>query len=617
MRQTRDFDAFYRDARDRLLVQTFALTGDLVASRRAVRDAFVVAWHRWGKLSLLDDPEAVVRPHAWQLAQRRHTARILHREKHLDEGVRATLEALGKLTVDQRRALLLTQLAAVSMTEMARELGLGVEGAERELQAGASRFSLERDVPASAIRPLLEPVAASAVGHLRWPRASIVRRAGNARRRTHTTLGVVAAVVALVGSGVAVSDGAGARPTLARGSQSDAPDASLAAQPAVELLPASSMLDATQLDQSMRTRTWSVGRTGDNSGGNGLVVPCQGARYADPDGRAALVRTFDSSRPKGQKPRTATQITELSGSTRAAIATFRTTVAWFAGCTDGRVQLLSTRTPERVADEAVLLVLRRFDDPLSTFTVGVARTGDFVTTAFVDERGGGPPDRGGTADMLSSAVGTLCVLPGAGLCGAPEPELNDRPPIPVGEDPALLSEVDLPPVGDVEQPWVGTEPVRATDNVAATRCDQASFKGRFQGARFSENVTRSYLVPEADLPAEFGITETVGALRRRQAAAFVENVRDKVSGCPDKDLGTDVELLRRSDDDDLSMSAWRLTVEVTDKRTISYLMAIVRSGTAVGQLTFVPGGGAEMSDQTFLDVAERAQERLDELPRPS
>ena len=52
------FDAFYKDARERLLLQTYALTGDLPARARAVRDAFVIAWHHWRKVSRREDPEA-------------------------------------------------------------------------------------------------------------------------------------------------------------------------------------------------------------------------------------------------------------------------------------------------------------------------------------------------------------------------------------------------------------------------------------------------------------------------------------------------------------------------------------------------------------------------------
>src|SRR6478735_3638857 len=91
MRDPEQFDAFYKDARERLLVQTFALTGDLSAARSAVRDSFVAAWHHWRKVSRLEDPESWVRPHAWAHAQRRHTTRIWHRDKSLDAGSRATL----------------------------------------------------------------------------------------------------------------------------------------------------------------------------------------------------------------------------------------------------------------------------------------------------------------------------------------------------------------------------------------------------------------------------------------------------------------------------------------------------------------------------------------------
>src|SRR5690606_1039230 len=46
---TASFDAFYKESRDRLVVQTLALTGDLAVARSAVREAFVVTWHHWRK----------------------------------------------------------------------------------------------------------------------------------------------------------------------------------------------------------------------------------------------------------------------------------------------------------------------------------------------------------------------------------------------------------------------------------------------------------------------------------------------------------------------------------------------------------------------------------------
>ena len=69
------FESFYQDVRSGLLVQTYALTGDLHASQKAVRDAMVVAWHHWRKVSRLEDREDYVRPLAWSRALRRSQAR--------------------------------------------------------------------------------------------------------------------------------------------------------------------------------------------------------------------------------------------------------------------------------------------------------------------------------------------------------------------------------------------------------------------------------------------------------------------------------------------------------------------------------------------------------------
>jgi len=99
------FDAFYAATRDRMLVLAFALTGDLPVSRGAVRDSYIAAWHHWSKIKRLDDPETWVRPHAWSHAQRRHTARIWHRDRKLDPDLRTTLDALAKLPTATRNMM--------------------------------------------------------------------------------------------------------------------------------------------------------------------------------------------------------------------------------------------------------------------------------------------------------------------------------------------------------------------------------------------------------------------------------------------------------------------------------------------------------------------------------
>jgi DNA-directed RNA polymerase specialized sigma24 family protein len=213
MRNPDDFDAFYKGTRERLLLQTFALTGDLPAARRAVRDAYVAAWHHRRKLGAQPEAEAWVLRHAWAGAQRRHTARIWHRDKSLDPENKATLDALAKLNQQQRRVLLLNYLTAAEMPEVAREVGLTQEATERNLQTATSKYALHRGSPSTQINAELAGLD-SVTSDSPFPRASIIRRAGAVRRRAFTSLGIGVAVASLVGSGWFVTDQTGVSPKL-------------------------------------------------------------------------------------------------------------------------------------------------------------------------------------------------------------------------------------------------------------------------------------------------------------------------------------------------------------------------------------------------------------------
>jgi hypothetical protein len=188
--------------------------------------------------------------------------------------------------------------------------------------------------------------------------------------------------------------------------------------------------------------------------------------------------------------------------------------------------------------------------------------------------------------------------------------VRDSAPVPVGRHPALLVEADLPPVPGIDQPWAGTSPRKAKENVAATRCDAADFSG----PEFTDAMTRTFVIPAAtELPPEFGLAETEGALAPKQAQSFVDDIRDKLKSCPDDQLGTEVERLANEESGPRDLTVWRLTVEVSEKRSVRYLMAVVRDGNAVAQMTFVPSGDVSIGSEAFLVLAHRAQERLGQL----
>lgn len=591
------FEAFYKDVRGRLLLQAWALTGDLPAAQKAVRDGLVVAWHHWRKVSLLDDPEAYVRPVAWNRALRRATARPFHRERGFDEDLRATLSALHKLPLLQRRILLLAHLTTLPLDQLAREVGVPEVNAERELQAATTAFARERRVPATEILGLFQPMAAQ-LREIRWPRPTILTRAGAGRRRLHTGIGAAIALAAFVSSGVIATDADGSRPGL---------DTLTLRGPAGPVrVPTYPLATEDLLSEGIVTNelpgTWTTELTSNNTSGDGLVLPCQRQRFADRDAEAALMRTLTSS-----DRRSVGQATEVSATPAAAHATWQASLAWYAGCAEPRIQLMSTRSVSGIGDEAMLVVLKDWGSSERTIVASVARTGVLTTTLVTAEPGAAPRPVSDNTDLLSLAVTKLCALPRAGRC-AGEVGTATVAPLPIGKHPAMLSTVDLPPVAGVDQPWDATDPVAATTNLAATRCDSSAFRGR----GITAGLTRTFVVPAATaLPAQFGLTQTTGTWSSAKAAAsFVQDVREKLASCPKRDLGTEVSPIETSSTKSSDLSAWRVRVDISENSSVVFLMAIVRAGSEVAQIGFVPAPSHTIADGDFVELAHRAADRL-------
>ena len=160
------------------------------------------------------------------------------------------------------------------------------------------------------------------------------------------------------------------------------------------------------------------------------------------------------------------------------------------------------------------------------------------------------------------------------------------------------------------KPWVGTDPLRPKVNTAATRCDDADF----MDPAIPYATTRSFLVPQAKLPSAFGLTETLGAFRSSSAAGkFVDGVRTKMDRCEDKDPGTTVARTtdRSTKGEDLTL--WKVTTEISDKKSVSYLMAIGRRDNVVVQVGFVPVPGHTLGNAAFTR-SRRAGPRPDREP---
>ena len=341
------FDSFYRATRRQVLHQAFALTGDLPAAQSAVRDAYVGAWQHWRKVSRLDDPLDWVRPRAWQLAQRRHTARIWHRNKGMSDAHKSVLDALSRRPVAQRRVLLLVELAGLDLAHTGRELGITRDVAEHNLRIAREGLAESLGTDVADVHDRLAGLDAL-LDSASLPRGPIVRRAGRKRRQGHAVVGIVAAsVVALASGAFAYQPDASTADADLKLVTPEAP--ATTADPAEDAATAKNLLDQDQIRRLGLGQRWRVGTTSNNTSGDGINTVCQQSRFADPEGKAALVRTFAAG---GKPGRSAVQTVEVSKSAAKAAAAFRTTVGWYAGCRVGRLQVLNAYRVDNIGDEA-------------------------------------------------------------------------------------------------------------------------------------------------------------------------------------------------------------------------------------------------------------------------
>ena len=147
-------------------------------------------------------------------------------------------------------------------------------------------------------------------------------------------------------------------------------------------------------------------------------------------------------------------------------------------------------------------------------------------------------------------------------------------------------------------------------NFASTRCDNTQFRGK----GMKHTLTRTFLFPAKKKVDTFGLTQTVATMKTSQARKFVDEVRNRIRRCGrptsarpwtpwSTDRGRSAEL-----------TVWDLDVEISDNRTIQFWMAIMRDGNAVSQVGFTPAEGMTMARDDFTVIAERALERLSDLP---
>ena len=150
-REVDDLDALYVGSYRRLVVQMYAICGDLNDAEDAVQEAFITAIRKRRTFGTVQNPEAWIRTVALHRLHRgwRHAAVVLRhqladRADQLSVQVGpehvALVTALKRLDARQREVVVLHHLADLSVAEIASQLDIAVGTVKSRLGRGRARL---------------------------------------------------------------------------------------------------------------------------------------------------------------------------------------------------------------------------------------------------------------------------------------------------------------------------------------------------------------------------------------------------------------------------------------------------------------------------------------------
>ncbi|AXT84082.1 hypothetical protein C6I20_01975 [Aeromicrobium sp. A1-2] len=598
MTRVDEFNSFYTVTFSKAVEVTYAVCGDRQVAFEATVDAYRRAWRDWSKIRDLH-PLSYVRNEAWKLTALSRGTHPLRR-KHEEDGDTQLLEALGELSIDDRRLIVLMTLGNTDLEEASREVGVPAEEGIESVTTALSSLEASLRQGIDVIERRMHALG-SATASLAIPPAGTVRNAAKRGRQRNTVLLVAAAIAIILGGGFVVTDG----DALASGSSLPHREKIGAEQSDVildaEKIDAGNLLTAAQVSALDPESRWKIDGTDENVDNTTPYATCPTKRYADKDPLKVFVRTFTATGTTNER---VAQSIEVSRSAEIASQAYDRLVQWYSDCEHPRVQLVSAYTVQRPFGDFQILKLRSHRSPQRTFTVGFSHSGTITSTLVHEADGKEGPTVQAFARTLNDSVAKVCKDSG-GKCTDTIQVMRTDPP-PTTDAPGFLGIVDLPPIGDVDKVWAAA-PVSAKTNPAATQCDKADFAGAD-----AESDARIYVLYQATtLPDQFGVAETVGRFASaKKAKAFVKKVSQRMNSCSDDNLSAKIDQKESFEGPEFSGDVWRVGLEINKGKRTYYRTALIRRGSEVAQVTFTPAGSYDIKQSTFAALATRAATRL-------
>lgn len=611
MTRAGEFTTFYAATAAGTLDVTYALSGDRQIAYEATLDAYRRAWRNWSKVRT-HHPNGWVRTEAWRATALNRGQHPLRRRQEDDADIEL-LDALGNLSTEERRLIALLTVGDVDLAEASREVGVTEQQGIEKVTNGLDALERDLDVSIEVIEQRITALR-EVTRNLQLPHSDSLRRRATAGRRLNAAALIAAALALIVGGGVAVTEGG----TLATRAELPYREKIGAERPDPVLETAEigedDLITTEQMGEFSPDLPWEIADTIEDGAEATPYSTCPTERFAVENPVHTFVRSFDTGRtdaPVAEAPPTAVRLVqsvEVAEQPAQAAPAAAEVLGWYAGCAHPRTRILSAAVVEQPeGDPLHVLRLRSEREPTRTLTVGVGRAGRITNTVVHEVDAASGPDLVGFARLLQRSTGRLCEFAGA-ACAPPRDigprDVSDAPLPPTPQDPQFLAVADMPLVRGVDQVWARVTSAEKTPS--ATPCDRADVT-----ASSRRNAARIFVIPDADLPRQYGLAESIAAFANgRDAQSFENTLRQRIAGCEEDNLNASVGPSRTVRGNGFSARVWQMRFELSDDETVAYRTAIVRRGPVVAQLTFTPAGRYDIGSGGFAALVERAGLRL-------
>jgi hypothetical protein len=436
-------------------------------------------------------------------------------------------------------------------------------------------------------------------GSHRAPRGGSRAAARQARRaqarRRNQVIGAGAAVLLLVGGGgiVAVNAfGGGDSPGGKASAGDDKPSGDL-------LSDAKALIDAPTAKTLTPAGTWAISATADGSSAPDKSFVCQPQRFADPAGIRTWVRNFRNATTK----ESAVQYVEVSNDSTAADKTYATIIGWLSACATPQVRLVASYATAGLGERGVVAIFGApTGEKTSNYkTISVTTAGQATMVLEHDSAGTAVPKPDAVLSTAGAGLKRICSQPGAN-CSTGTPTVSPAL-LPSSEAAGFMAPIDLPVLSAVNKPWVSA----ATTTRNGTGCEKIDLKK----AKATGYKSLTYVTPDADVPTEFGLDETVSRYANSTAAsAFVTGIRKNVDNCAK--ATSDAVTVKTTGTiavGSIKGETWRAAYDTGGGKVFTYRIGIASNGSSAVYILFPVLKTLDVTNSAFTDVLIRAAER--------